>query len=478
MKLIISFFEYVSNLGSSVMVPIVIIIICLIVGLKPVKAIRSGMTVGIGLIALNLILSLIWDNIDPINKILVGKFGATNLTTIDIGWPAAASLAFSTFIGTCIIPFTILLNVILLAAKLTRTMNIDIWNYWHYAFTGACVYLATGSMLLGFFGAGTHLILSLAVADVTAKRIQRSMQSPGITVTAGDVTASFPIVYIMDKIYTKLFDKKDKAESLSYEETSEDNKVIRFLQALVQPMFLGGIIGLIFGAGAGYSVGAALNLAMDLAALMFLLPMAAKILMEGFLPMGEQARKFMIEKFGKDREINVGLDSAILLGLPTTVSVGLCLIPVALILAVILPNNSTLPLADLSAICYMVTLATVYHERNGKPKFFRTFVTGIVLLAFILPISSMFAPYITQIAKSSAMEIPENAVMVTCLEGQLFNGVVFKALTLYGVQAVGIAFCIVISAAAIILAKYLQKKEAAYIEDEEAMIAAKEETEN
>jgi PTS system galactitol-specific IIC component len=479
MEAIINFFDYFSNLGSNVMIPIVITLICLIVGLKPMKALRSGMTVGIGLITLNLVLDLIWKNIDPINAIIIEKFGSANLTTIDIGWSGAATLAFSTFIGSFIIPFTILLNVILLSTKLTKTMNIDIWNYWHYAFTGSCVYLATGNMVLGFVGAGTHLVLSLQVADVAAKRIQRTMQTPGITITPGEVTASLPIVLVMEKIYSKLFGKKDAEESLDYnEDVVEDNKFIKLLQTLVQPMFLGGIIGLIFGFGAGYTIGESLNVAIELAALMFLLPRAAKILMEGFLPMGEQTRKFMQKRFGKDTEINVGLDSAILLGLPTTISVGLCLIPVALLLAVILPNNTTLPFGDLSSICYMVTLATVYHERNGKPKFFRTFVTGVVLLCFILPISSMFAPYITEIAQDSAMVIPENAVMVTCLEGQLFNGTIFKALTVPSVPFIGIALCVIISVASIIIGKWLQKKEVIYLEEEEKMISAKEVVEN
>lgn len=464
MQAIINFFDYFSNLGSTVMIPIVIFVICLIVGLKPIESIRSGMTVGIGLIALNLVLQLIWNNVDPINKILVERFDV-GLTTIDIGWAAAASLAFSTFIGTCVIPFALLLNIILLATKLTHTMNIDIWNYWHYAFTGSCIYLLTDSMVLGFAGAATHLIFSVEFADVAAKKVQKTMSTPGITVTGGGGVEMLPVVLIMDKIYSVLFGKKDTEVSDSKKENTEPNKLVKVLQTLVQPMFLGAIIGLTFGFGAGYSVGESLNVAIQLAALMFLLPRAAKILMEGFLPMGEQARDFMQKKFGKNRNIHIGLDCAILLGLPTTVSVGLLLIPVALLLAIILPNNSTLPFADLSSISYMITLATVFHSRNGKPKFLRTFITGAVMLAIVLPVSSMFAPYITQIAKSGAVDIPANAVYVTCLEGNVFNGLTFGAFAISNNEIIGVILCIAMSIGAIIFAKHLQKKEAVKSEE-------------
>lgn len=458
MQYIISFFDYFSNLGSAVMIPIVICIIGLVVGLKPLQAIRSGMTVGIGLIGINLVLELIWNNIDPINQILVEKLDV-GLTTVDIGWAAAASLAFSTFIGACVIPFALLLNIILLATRLTRTMNIDIWNYWHYAFTGSCVYLLTDSMLLGFVAAATQLVLAVEFADIMGKRIQKTLGTPGITVTGGGGTEMVPVALVMDKIYSLLFAKRDKEKQEEKEEKMANSKLVSFLQTLVQPMFLGAIIGFLFGLGAGYSIGESLNVAMQLAALMFLLPRAAKILMEGFLPMGEQARDFMQKKFGKGRDIQVGLDCAILLGLPTTISVGLLLIPVTLLLAVILPNNSTLPLADLSAIGYMVTLATVVHTRNGKPNFLRTFITGVVMMCVVLPVSSMFAPYITQIAKSGALAIPENAVYVTCLEGNVFNGLVFGAFRITSIEIIGVIICVALAVGSIVLAKYLQKKE-------------------
>ena len=128
MEFIKSIFDYISGLGNYVVIPIMITIVGLIVRLKFPKALKAGVTVGIGLIGLDMILNLLWTYVSPVANIFVEKFNL-NLNTVDIGWSAAAGLAFSTTVGSFIIPFIILVNVILLMLKLTRTINIDIWNY-------------------------------------------------------------------------------------------------------------------------------------------------------------------------------------------------------------------------------------------------------------------------------------------------------------------------------------------------------------
>lgn len=51
-----------------------------------------------------------------------------------------------------IIPVIFLLNVTMLVTRLTKTMNVDIYNYWHYAITGTVVQLMTGSLIYGVLG--------------------------------------------------------------------------------------------------------------------------------------------------------------------------------------------------------------------------------------------------------------------------------------------------------------------------------------
>lgn len=105
-------FDYISGLGNYVMIPLMITLVGLIVRLKFSKALKAGMTVGIGLIGMDMILNLLWTYISPVANVFVEKANL-DLDTVDIGWSAAAGLAFSTVIGSFIIPFILVVNAIL-----------------------------------------------------------------------------------------------------------------------------------------------------------------------------------------------------------------------------------------------------------------------------------------------------------------------------------------------------------------------------
>ena len=56
--------------------------------------------------------------------------------------PISASVAYNTTVGAFIIPVCLAVNLVLLLLGCTRTINIDLWNYWHFAFIGAVIYFA------------------------------------------------------------------------------------------------------------------------------------------------------------------------------------------------------------------------------------------------------------------------------------------------------------------------------------------------
>ena len=94
------------------------------------------------------------------------------LGIFDMGWPAAASVAYNTTVGAFIIPVCLAINIVLLLVKATNTINIDLWNYWHYAFIGAVVYFACDNIWWGFFAAIVCFVITLVMADLTTKKFQ------------------------------------------------------------------------------------------------------------------------------------------------------------------------------------------------------------------------------------------------------------------------------------------------------------------
>ena len=122
-----------------------------------------------------------------------------------------------------------------------------------------------------------------------------------------------------------------------------------------------------FGPAAGEGFKGCASLMITVAAIMVLFPRMIRLIVEGLLPISDGARKFF-QKYFKGREVYIGLDTAVTLGHPTTIAVGLLLIPIMLILASILPGNKVLPLADLPVAPFFICMATVIHrgDRSGR----------------------------------------------------------------------------------------------------------------
>lgn len=63
METITNGLQWFVNLGASVMLPIILFIFALFFKIKPSKAFKSGLTIGIGFIGLNLIIGLLTKNL-------------------------------------------------------------------------------------------------------------------------------------------------------------------------------------------------------------------------------------------------------------------------------------------------------------------------------------------------------------------------------------------------------------------------------
>lgn len=347
-------FEFISDLGSMIMIPMIIFVVGLVFRTGFKKSLRSGITVGVGFIGLNLVLDLLFKYVGPATDILVEKFNL-GFTVIDAGWPAAAAVAFGTKIGAVIIPFILIINILLLLTGLTKTVNIDIWNYWHYAFTGALVSTTTGSLLYGFIAAAAHAAISLKIADISAPKIEGAIGVPGVSIPQAFATSTVPIFVLLDKLHDRIPGLKDvKADTETINEK---------LGIFGEPMIVGFILGILFRLTEGYDIKGILEMAFAMAGIMLLLPRMVKIIMEGLVQISESTQGFLQKKFSGS-EFYIGLDSAITLGHPTTIAVGVLLIPIVLFLASILPYNTTLPLADLAATAFFVCMATPIHNGN------------------------------------------------------------------------------------------------------------------
>ena len=395
LEYIASFFSKVSGLGSMVMVPLMFAIVALVFGLGPAKSFKVGLTIGIGFLALNLAIGLIWQFITPAAEVLLQRFGL-NLRYVDGGWMTGSAIGFASPVGTFIIPFALLVNILLLVTNQTKTLNVDIWNFWHYCFYGAIAYLLTGSLIWGYVMAGVMATLSLKFGDMGAKYIEKEMGIPGISVPQCFAASTIPVGLALDKLY-------DKIPGINKVQLNPEI-MSKKLGVFGEPATIGFILGLILSIAAGYPVKAIIETSIGVGALLLLMPRMVKILMEGLIPLSEAAKAFMNKRF-KGRDFYIGLDSAITLANPTTIVVSVLLIPITLLIA-LLPFNVTLPAGDLSAGAYYVCFFALIHKGNVL----RTLLSGTILMVIVYWLMSTFAPVINQMA-IAASYVQEGAAM-------------------------------------------------------------------
>ncbi|MDR1698272.1 MAG: PTS sugar transporter subunit IIC, partial [Prevotellaceae bacterium] len=126
-------FSYIIGLGAPVMMPVIFTVLGISIGIGFGKALKSGLLVGVGFVGLSIITALLTSSLGPALGEVVRIYDL-NLKIFDMGWPAAASVAYNTSVGAFIIPVCLGVNILMLLTKTTKTVNIDLWNYWHFAF--------------------------------------------------------------------------------------------------------------------------------------------------------------------------------------------------------------------------------------------------------------------------------------------------------------------------------------------------------
>jgi len=394
--------NYIVGLGSSVMMPIVITLIGLIMGAKPGKAIRAGLTVGVGFIGLNLVIGMLGGNLGPAVQQMVTNYGLS-LTVIDVGWPAAAAIAFASQVGALVIPIALAVNFVMILTKTTQTVNIDVWNFWHYAFTGALVSFATDNLVFGLIAAAIQAAMTLILADWTAKGVEEYCGLPGVSIPHGLSVAFVPVALVINKI----LDYIPGINKINMDAVAVQKKFGIF----GEPILVGTVLGAVIGALAGYDLKGVLNLGITMGAALVLIPKMAGLLMEGLIPISDAASEFVEKRFKSNAKIYIGLDAAVGIGHPTTLAVSLILVPLSVLIAAILPGNQFLPFADLAVLPFLFVLVVPI----TKGDLFRTLVVGIFIVVSGLWIATGIAPLLTEAAIAANFTMPVGATLISSI---------------------------------------------------------------
>ncbi len=427
-------FDYIIKLGASVMMPIIFTILVILLLIKPGKALHSGLLVGVGFVGLSIITALLTTTLGPVLGAIIKNYGL-ELEIFDMGWPAAASVAYNApVVGALIIPVCLAVNVLMLITKTTRTVNIDLWNYWHFAFIGSIVYFASESLFWGFFAAIICYIITMVMADLTSNKFQEYYPGmEGISVPQPFCQSFVPFAVVLNKAMDAIpgFNKLDiDAEGLK-----------RKFGVLGEPLVLGIIVGCGISIFAQFGPGAEdisiadkikniLIVGINMGAVMELIPRITKLFIEGLMPISQATKEIISQKFKGSKGLNIGMTPALVIGHPTTLVVSLILIPIILFLSVVLPGNRFLPLASLAGMFYLFPVVLPITKGNVVKTLIVGLVALIVGLYFVTnlaPSFSMAAEHVFEMTKDKAVQIPEGFTLGASIDfaSSLFAWVIY-----------------------------------------------------
>ena len=108
--------NFILGLGSTVMLPIIIFVFGLIMRAGFSKSFKSGVTIGIGFTGINLVITLLTDQLGPVAQAMTERLGL-DLQVIDIGWPAMSSISWAWAAAGLMIPIGLVINFVMLTLK-------------------------------------------------------------------------------------------------------------------------------------------------------------------------------------------------------------------------------------------------------------------------------------------------------------------------------------------------------------------------
>ncbi|OZG50294.1 PTS transporter subunit IIC [Bombiscardovia coagulans] len=382
-------FNWFIGLGGAAMMFIIITLLSLAVGVKLSKAFEGGLRMAMALTGMSAVISLLTNTFSPALKSFV-EFTGLHLSVTDLGWAPIAVITWSSLYTLYFAFICIVTNVVMLALQVTNTLNVDLFNIWNVSILGLLINWSSGG---NFFLMSVFVVFIYALmlfnADAMKPTINELLgyDDTNITTTAHPALLITPVVVLLDRIISKVLPFIDKfdfdAETL--------NKKVGFLGSK-------GAIGAYLGVFVGL-------LGRQDAAHIFALAFSSGVALELFGvvggwfgpaigPLSEGVTSFMERRLG-GRKLFIAIDWPILASRAELWAVANILAPILLLIAMVLPGNTVLPLGGIILTVLAPSLLV-----GTKGKVVRMTLIGTIMIPLFLWAASLIAPFLTEISKT------------------------------------------------------------------------------
>ena len=275
--------QYILDMGAPVFVGLIIFFVGLIVKAKWSRALSAAITLGVAFSGVNMVIGYLIGGVSPAAQAFVENTGV-NLTAMDIGWTAGAAITWAWKAAVLMFPIQIGINLLMIALKWTRCLNVDLWNVWGKIFMAALVHEVTGNAWIPWVMAAGMIVLELKSADLTEKQVQHMTGIPGVSV---------PHLILLDNIIMTpvdmLVSRIPGIDKLKTDPPSLREKI----GFLGEYHVIGFILGILLGVIGRFDLKGVLATAFVGATGLTLMPKVSALFMEALAPVQEAAADFM-----------------------------------------------------------------------------------------------------------------------------------------------------------------------------------------
>lgn len=370
-----------------VLLPIIFLIIALVSRMPFGTALLQSLKVGIGFAGVFLIFDAFLGLIHPAVSAMV-EVRHLNFPIVDAGWPPLAAITWSSWIAPLIIILVLLVDVGMLFFRWTTVFYIDIWNYWHFALIGSMLLSVGVPLPLALAGSLFSAVLVIKMSELTGPYVQKETGILGVSISPLTVAGFAPWAIAMDAFIEKI----PGIRRLSWNPSRAKGP----WAVLGEPMIVGFFMGLLFGYLAAYDIKQMLEMAIKIAATMFLLPHCGALIGEATGSISKAASDRMAPLFG-GRPISIAMDTGFLMKNPSVIVTGMLLMPISLALAFVLPGNKVLPAGDLPNLMSIFSVIALISTGNV----IRAVLIAIPVIISFLYIATSLGPLITDLAQKA-----------------------------------------------------------------------------
>lgn len=413
-----SYFDAFIGLGAPAMMFFIITILSLLVGVKFSRALEGGLLMAIALTGMGAVISLLTAGFAPALQDFVKSTGIS-LPTADLGWAPLAVIAWGSMYTLYFALVAIVVNMVLLTIKKTKTLNVDLFNVWNLSVIGLLtLYYSNHNFILTTIVVICIVCLMLINSDTMKPNINRILgyDRKNITSTAHPLFLICPPILVINELISKFIPFIDKYDF----DAEKLNEKIGFWGSKFS---IGIILGLFVGILGRLPTSQLFSLAFTSGVALELFGIVGCWFAPAIKPLSDGIANLMERRF-QGRQIYVAIDWPIIASRAEVWAVANLLAPILLVFAMILPGNTVLPLGGI-----IMTVLTPALMIITEGKVIRMTVIGTILIPIFLWAASLTANFLTQ-TSISMHSLPQGLVA-----GQQFSCVdsfpIEKILTIF-----------------------------------------------